>query len=46
MVLKFRMTGCPRVASRKSMAMGSMSEKSHDVFPSRGGSSAATPSFG
>ena len=34
------------VASRKSIVMGSMSEKSQDVFPSFGGSSSATPSLG
>ena len=28
------------------MVMGSMSEKSHEVFPFAGGSSSATPSFG
>ncbi len=46
MVLKFRTTEWPFVASRKSMVMGSMSEKSQEVLPFLGGSSAATPSFG
>jgi hypothetical protein len=34
------------VASRKSIVIGSIAEKSQDVFPSFGGSSSATPSFG
>jgi len=46
MVLKFRMRSWPSVAFRKSMVMGSMSEKSHEVDLLVDGSSSATASLG
>src|SRR5437016_1009365 len=46
MVLKLRTTECPLVASKKSIVIGSISEKSQDVLPSFGGSNSATPSRG
>ena len=42
MVLKLTTTECPFVASRKSIVIGSIREKSQKVLPSLGGSSSAT----
>ena len=41
MVLKLRITECPAVAFMKSSVMGSIREKSQEVFPSAGGSISA-----
>ena len=42
MVLKFMMVEWPCVESMKSLVMGSMKVKSHEVFCGVGGSSSAT----
>ncbi len=46
MVLKFMMMEWPLVASKKSMVMGSIKVKSHDVLVAVGGSISATANLG